>query len=347
MKIVRPCAELMRHDGDPYKFIEKVGRTCYKSEANITDESATKFVEGLVKRKHGAMLEHEWIYISLADRRKDIQTELYGYLTFNNGENDNLGLLKYIHFGHITDPDGKDRGYAAASFRTWIQLLDDFYANGCKSAHWITPTMHAIAFTLNQLFPAAFVCYNDKMGSTYASLLENFTKKIPCIIIPREDIERSLENSSEPSDNLIHTVLFVCDRGVSHEFVRHRPASFGQESTRYCNYTKGQFDSEITVIEPLFWDKTSAEYATWKKACEAAEEFYFELIKLDATAQEARSVLPNSLKTEIFITATEKEWQHIVNLRYHGTTGAPHPQMKEVMVLAYPMLQHASNGRIK
>jgi len=332
----------MRHDGDPYKFIEKVGRTCYKSESNITDESATKFVEGLVKRKHGAMLEHEWLYISLTNRRKSIRNELYTYLTANSDDTARLDILKYMHFGNIVDPDGKARDYAAASFRTWIQFIDGFYANG--NDHWTESTVNAITFTLNQLFPAAFVCHNDRIPDNQ---LDEYSKKLPCTIIPREDIERSLVNTTESSDNLIHTVLFVCDRGVSHEFVRHRPASFGQESTRYCNYTKGQFGSEITVIEPLFWDKTSAEYATWKKACETSEELYFELIKLDATAQEARSVLPNSLKTEIFITATEKEWQHIVNLRYHGTTGAPHPQMKEVMALAYPMLQHASNGRIK
>ena len=147
--------------------------------------------------------------------------------------------------------------------------------------------------------------------------------------------------------HLTHTVVFTCDRGVSHEFVRHRPCSFAQESTRYCNYSQDKFGNEITVIEPCYWpDHDSPQYKLWKSACESAESSYFELLGGGATAQEARSVLPNSLKTELVITATEQEWQHIANLRYHGTTGAPHPQMKEVMGIAMPLLAEASDGRI-
>lgn len=92
------------------------------------------------------------------------------------------------------------------------------------------------------------------------------------------------------------TVKFICDRGVSHEIVRHRMASYCQESTRYCNYGKGKFGEEITVIEPCFWPEGSDLYWSWKNACLISEQCYFSLLKSGATPQEARSVLPNSLK---------------------------------------------------
>ena len=136
-------------------------------------------------------------------------------------------------------------------------------------------------------------------------------------------------------------------RGFSHEFVRHRVASFAQESTRYCNYSKDKFGNEITVIEPCFWNSKPEAYNVWKNICQDCETVYFNLLRGGSTPQEARTVLPNSLKTEIVVTATEKEWQHIVNLRYLGTTGTPHPQMKEVMSLAIQDLAMQSGGRIK
>ena len=131
------------------------------------------------------------------------------------------------------------------------------------------------------------------------------------------------------------SVKFVVDRGVSHELVRHRIASFAQESTRYCNYSKDKFGNEITVILPCFFDtgmgilSNSLVYQEWKSACECAEERYFNLLKMGATPQEARTVLPNSLKTEITITANYREWRNFFKLR---TAEAAHPQMREVTI---------------
>lgn len=135
------------------------------------------------------------------------------------------------------------------------------------------------------------------------------------------------------------TAKFVCDRGVSHEIVRHRLASFAQESTRYCNYSKDQFGREITVIQPCFWKFGTSEYNCWQYACEQSEKRYFELLKIGATPQEARSVLPNSLKTEIVITMNIREWRHFFRLRAIGTTGAPHPQMQQVAQIAFDMFK--------
>lgn len=123
------------------------------------------------------------------------------------------------------------------------------------------------------------------------------------------------------------SVRVICDRGISHEIVRHRIASYTQESTRFCNYSKGRFGSEITVIKPCFWDDDSKEYEIWKNATENAEKAYIELIKLGAKPEEARSVLPNSLKTEIVITMNLREWRHFFKLR---ASKRAHPQMKEI-----------------
>ena len=125
------------------------------------------------------------------------------------------------------------------------------------------------------------------------------------------------------------TVRFVCDRGVTHELVRHRLASYSQESTRYANYSKDKFGSEITVIRPLFWKEGSPEYALWEQAMLDAERSYLALTEGGAKAQEARSVLPNSLKTEIVMTANLREWRHVFRLR---CAGPAHPQIREIML---------------
>lgn len=136
------------------------------------------------------------------------------------------------------------------------------------------------------------------------------------------------------------SVKMIVDRGVSHEIVRHRIASYAQESTRYCNYSQGKFGNEITVIKPLFFDEGTLEYIIWEESCMQAEKAYNELIEMGRSPQEARSVLPNSLKTEIVVTMNLREWIHFFNLRALGTTGAPHPQMKEIAMM---VLEEFSN----
>lgn len=125
------------------------------------------------------------------------------------------------------------------------------------------------------------------------------------------------------------SIKFICDRGVSHEIVRHRVASFAQESTRYCNYSKDKFGNELTFIKPWFWDEDSEMFNDWKKVISYAEFKYLNLIKVGATPQEARSVLPNSIKTEVVMTANLREWRHFLKLR---TAQAAHPQMRELTI---------------
>lgn len=131
------------------------------------------------------------------------------------------------------------------------------------------------------------------------------------------------------------TVKFICDRGVSHEIVRHRLASYCQESTRYCNYSKEGFGSEITVIRPCFLTPNTDGWMLWEEGCLAAEQAYFNLLNYGCTAQEARSVLPNSLKTEVVMTADIREWRHFLKLR---CSKAAHPQMREVALKLLDMV---------
>jgi thymidylate synthase (FAD) len=129
------------------------------------------------------------------------------------------------------------------------------------------------------------------------------------------------------------TVRFICDRGVSHELVRHRLAAYSQESTRYANYARERFGSEISVIRPSFWSEDSREYALWQEAMQQCEKAYMELLNQGASPQQARSVLPNSLKTEVVMTANFREWRHVFKLR---CSKAAHPQIREVML---PLLE--------
>jgi len=129
------------------------------------------------------------------------------------------------------------------------------------------------------------------------------------------------------------SVRIICDRGVSHEIVRHRLASYSQESTRYCNYSKGKFGGELTFIKPCFWDERSREYMQWVSILSSIENAYMSMVRTGSSPQEARSILPNSLKTEIVMTANLREWKHFFKLR---TSKKAHPQMRELSV---PMLE--------
>jgi thymidylate synthase (FAD) len=124
------------------------------------------------------------------------------------------------------------------------------------------------------------------------------------------------------------TVMFVTDRGVTHEIVRHRMGSYSQESTRYCNYSHEKFGNSITFIEPKFYIN-KPEYNSWVKMCMMIEDEYFNLLNVGSTPQEARTILPNSLKTEIAVTYNLREWRHFFKER---CSKAAHPQMREIAI---------------
>lgn len=158
------------------------------------------------------------------------------------------------------------------------------------------------------------VCYKSE-----GKIAEGSAEKFVANIIKRGH-EAVLEHASI-------TVKFVVDRGVSHEIVRHRLASYCQESTRYCNYSKEDFGSEITFIIPHYLSYGSEAWKTWKETMKVCEDAYFKLLDIGLSPQEARAVLPNSLKTEVVMTANLREWRTFFKLR---TANAAHPQMREV-----------------
>lgn len=167
---------------------------------------------------------------------------------------------------------------------------------------------------------AGRTCYKSE-----DKIADDSARKFVKMLIKRGH-EAMLEHSSL-------TVKFICDRGVSHELVRYRLASFAQESTRYCNYARDKFGNELTFIRPCFWNEASdARYTAWGRAMAYAERQYLTLIHNGATPQEARSVLPNSIKTEVVMTANYREWRHFFNLLAAGATGPAHPQMEELTV---------------
>lgn len=163
---------------------------------------------------------------------------------------------------------------------------------------------------------AGRVCYKSENKITNESAIE-FVKSI---------IKRGHEAVIE-HEKL--TFRIICDRGVSHEIVRHRLASYCQESTRYCNYSLDKFDNNITFVKPVFYKMDSEEYLIWEETCEETEKAYNKLLSMGSTPQEARSVLPNSLKTEIVTTMDLRELRHFFMLR---TAPVAHPSMREVAI---------------
>lgn len=169
---------------------------------------------------------------------------------------------------------------------------------------------------LQKIERVARVCYKSEDKIT-----EGSAEKMVRSLIKRGH-EAMLEHYS-------FSVKFTVDRGVSHEIVRHRVASFAQESTRYCNYGKS---GDVAFIRPVFFAEATVEMDNWVDSCMKAEQLYKDFILIGRTPQEARSILPNSLKTEVVMTANLREWRHFLSLRACGSTGKPHPQMLEVAV---------------
>ena len=366
MKIIEPSFEYIDRSELTYaELIEKIGRTCYKSENGVKDGSAKLFVSTLVKSKHYAMLEHYWVHFKVP------KTTFFKYEV-------KLLVANYIGEGVYTDIDkyvqvtSTDRGYfISCPIRVFLELDDKLY-NGRAGFSFENPKNRMLyesiadLWSLLQFYHTAipFKCIKggDVQSNCRCEMYNEslFIEHLKQALLEKEyrtEAIRHMVLRHEIMKHKIHTYRIVCDRGVSHELVRHRPCSFAQESTRYCNYTKDKFGNEITVIKPYFFNRQpntdkgvhydDSNYTDWLRACEMCEKMYFSLIEHGATPQEARTVLPNSLKTELIVTANEAEWQHIVDLRAIGYTGNPHPQMREIMMPLYHDIREKSEGRIE
>ena len=307
MQIIKAGYEVIdyQHSMNPIKKVERIARVCYKSEDKIGDGTAEKMVRALIKRNHTAMLEHASLVVEMDEKEFGI---LYGKATYLERVE---GFKRYLRFTCA------DRNIVSGNIRAWREFLQE-----CSRCHLF------VSESLNKIL----------RGGKYALFFEDISYDLSDI----GEVKAVNPCSLVFTDQLVHrdlSVLFTVDRGISHEIVRHRDASFAQESTRYCNY--GSKGGEITVIEPFYLmadgvkvstENWSERYGAWVSACEEAEKSYLRMLADGSTPQEARAVLPDSLKTEIVMTANLREWRHFFSLRACGSTGKPHPQMLEVAV---------------
>ena len=316
MKIVNPSVEMMRCGLEkefitPEQFIEKVGRTCYKSEDKITEDSAAKFVGNLISRGHEAMIEH-WSLIFQTD------SDTYAQIKYDCDalqSNCNLPVKERLRpFLRFTDQrvDSDNVRYILSgnmrALRDYLKLYVEWFND------------------IPQYFHDMICCYPLFFPEYQNRLPQEINHDI---LIPITPIE--LVGDKERSVHMNVTMKFICDRGVSHEMVRHRVASFAQESTRYCNYGGDKFGNEITVIRPSWCKPDSDAYSAWREGCLTAEGSYFALLSVGCAPQEARSVLPNSTKTEIIVTMNVGDWDHFFALR---CAPSAHPDMREVACMA-------------
>lgn len=273
MKLIESSVQIIE-EKDPYKMIELAGRTCYKSEDKITENSAKEFVDRMIKLGHGAMLEHGTIYLTITATSPEVRK---------------YEINPYSRVKKISVDGINGRAYITTNYRVLVEnkWLDDL--------------------------------------------------KYQC--------------DPTPSHEKRITVKFICDRGVSHEFVRHRVFSFAQESQRYCNYSKDKFNNELTFIKPTWLNIPTGDYTYWDGDwCDIdnmkiqlpsdngiADNFlwclnnagmqYRLLINKGLKPQEARAILPNAIKTELVMTGFESDWEHFFELR---CSGAAHPDAKKL-----------------
>ena len=286
----------------PMEHIEKIGRICYKSEDKIADGTAQKFVAMLQKNRHHAMLEHYRFIM-------EVNPIIY----------ECIGGIKHDYFQMTnTEYKGRQRFVISFSARALSNLVED---SDCHHHGVLAMVVAGVRDELIGHIVKAYDCYElfgwERDRTILLSTGVEFIPNTPDAM-----------NKQEWDHHGWRSIHFITDRGISHELVRHRPCSFAQESTRYCNYGLDKFGKELTVINQGF---NGNEYVMWELACETAENAYFRLLELGTKPQMARSILPTCLKTEIVVTTNIDEWNHIMDLRYYGTTGAPHPMIKELV----------------
>lgn len=302
MKLIESSVQIIE-EKDPYKMIELAGRTCYKSEDKITENSAKEFVDRMIKLGHGAMLEHGTIYLNIPEQTytETLEDEFGKFNNPNNGIVDRYRKNKYSKVNSVA---------ANEELRKKYPKVRPFKL----THHYITTNLRVI--------------------------VENGWE---------EDLKWQCDPTEHHEKRI--TAKFICDRGVSHEFVRHRVFSFAQELQRYCNYNKDKFNNELTFIKPTWLDIPTGDYTYWDGDwCDidnmkiqlpsdngVADNFlwclnnagmqYRLLINKGLKPQEARAILPNAIKTELVMTGFESDWEHFFELR---CSGAAHPDAKKL-----------------
>lgn len=277
--------------------IEACGRVCYKSEDKITDGSAEPFIKNIIRRAHNSVLEMAVLTLKVSFKNNETVTPFL------------CTMPKFLFIDRL-DNELLITGTVRA-FREVIQANSD------------VDLVCAMAGFLKEHHPLFYSDLGPEGG--WKAVSEINVRKI------------SLEEINELAPELLARhryigVLFTVNRAVTHEIVRHRPCSYLQESQRYCRYSQDKFGSQVTFIKPLFFDEGTEQYQLWKSAMEETEKIYFKLLET-SSPQAARTVLPNSCKTELVTYANLIQWMHMFKLR---TSQAAEPSMREVMV---PLLE--------
>lgn len=303
-------AMLVKSD-TPMQQIEKAGRNCYQSKSGFTRETAADFCKKMMKNQHYAMLEHGTFLFRITCPTELTETAAILFNSFKQSP--------FISCCSIINKEDCIL-YVSMSLRVLCNMAGQLaYTNYTSCMYNIIDKTYPELDILN-ILNIKEVCEGKESGDL-----------VKIELIPQEDYYKVPKNVLLQCIYL--TIECVCDRGVSHEIVRHRVASYAQESTRYCNYGK---DSKIAFIKP-------ADYGSWtdeskfyfERSIEDASNTYLRLLDKGHTPQEARAVLPNALKTNIIITMNVEELIHFFNLRLHGVTGPPHPDMKQLAKKMY------------
>lgn len=304
MKIIEPTYEIIDFPNvmPPEKKIELVGRTCYKSEDKITDTSAESFVHGLISRRHDAMLEHAVLILCATEQAyKDIRFLCDEY----EDETQTPAFIRHTWCSETR------RHVLSGNVRAWRNLIK--FSSGLFSKYSFPQGFDAFL----RAFPVLF--------GDLPSISTRVRHGNVCRIAPDE-----LSSIKEKLAHYPMTVKFTVDIAVARELCRHRLASHAGSSTRYCDYSKGKFGSEITVIAPE--DDIDAEFV---RAARYAEEKYMAQRNEGKKPEIARSCLTLSTMCEHVMTATLGQWKDIFALRALDSTGKAHPQMKQVMLPLY------------
>jgi len=297
MKIIPPSFEIL-DDLDRQSLavrIEACGRICYKSEDKITESSAEPFIEKIIRHGHNSVTEMAVLTLRVTAPDEAV---INGFLAV---------IPRYL----LIDRTGGLDLLITGSVRGFRELY---------LFHPDVPMVQAISAYLAGRHPLFYVDLTPAGGWPRQGRGFEMAK------VPLAEVEQL------PGELLARhrhvAVKFIVNRAVTHEIVRHRPCSYLQESQRYCRYSESKFDNQVTFIRPLFFEEGSPEFRLWEEAMRETEKLYLQLLET-TTPQAARTVLPNSCKTELIAYANLSEWRHIFRLR---TSAAAEPSMREVMI---------------
>lgn len=300
MKIMKPSAHIMSELDNmsiPQR-VEQAARICYKSENRISETSAGPFIQSLVRNGHHPCLEFSPVTLLVCGAYPVEISEFF------------FSQPKYLHTT-LPEADG-DNLIISGSIRAFKDLA-------------LSNPGHGIASCCAEFLSGKHPDFFHGLSQDYH--YPGYYRHITVEKVPLETLSDDIFPERKKHRHV--AVKFIVNRAVSHELCRHRPVAILMESQRYCRYSGDKFGNEVSFIKPMFFEEGTPEYKVWVGNMLLAEVAYLELLKAGQTPQAARTVLPNSCKTELIMQANLEEWEHILNLR---CPSAAEPSMREIMI---------------